>query len=184
LADRAGDGGQTAKFVNYWLEQRQDLDPQVLALELTLARLNLLSKRAATWAAESHGVTATDYSLMAVIKRGREGRPIGPSDLAKLFKLMPSVITYRVNQLVERGLVHRADKPGDRRAILLHVTDKGAAMVDSILTALAGRLGDGLSALDDFPDGRERFQTLLGALVRRLEERDGTAVVPPSEPAD
>ena len=184
MADRSDDGGRTAKFVNYWLEQRQDLDPQVLALELTLARLNLLSKRAATWAAETHGITATDYSLLAVIKRGREGRPIGPSDLAKLFNLMPSVITYRVNQLVERGLVHRAAKPGDRRAILLHATDKGAAMVDAILTALAGRLGEGVAALDAFPEGRDRFQLLLGVLVRRLEELEAEAAAPQSEGRD
>ncbi|MEO6338855.1 MAG: MarR family transcriptional regulator [Caulobacteraceae bacterium] len=178
MADNA-DGGPTALFVDYWLQQRQDLDPQVLALELTLARLNLLSKRSATWVAEAHGVTATDYSLMAVIKRGKDGKPIGPSDLAKLFNLRPSVITYRVNQLVERGLVRRADKPGDRRAILLHLTDKGAVMVDAILGSLANHLSNGLDALDGLPGGRDGFLDLLSALVRRLEQLE-TAANPPS----
>jgi DNA-binding MarR family transcriptional regulator len=174
-ARRPSRKGHTGAFVDYWLDRRPDLDEGDLATALTVARIGLMDQKAVDRAAQSCGVTGQDYSLLTVIQRGRAGEAIRPSDLSKLFDLPPSVITYRITQLVERGLVGRAAKPGDRRAILLHLTKAGERVVSGVMTEIAERMGKRLAALDDLPGGRDTLLELLGALAERWEaiEADG-----------
>lgn len=164
--------GPAAEFTRYWLQRRPDLEPDALAMALTLARAHLLDMKSVSRIAERHDVTSTDYSLMATIQRGRRQGPIRPSDLSRMFNLQPSLVTYRIGQLVERGLVERAPMTGDRRVVLLALTPQGAAIVDAIVTAIAERAGERMAALDAFPDGRRTLQQLLSAVVKRWEQLD------------
>ena len=54
------------------------------------------------------------------------------SQLAEDLLMTPSSASRMIDGLVERGLVERRESPADRRARTLHVTDKGAAMLDEI----------------------------------------------------
>lgn len=159
-------------FARFWLEQRPDLNPQVLMLELTMARLNLLSIKSVDRIAARHGISAADYLFMSAISRGRPDGPMRPSDLGKLFGLQPSVVTYRVNQLVERHLVDRNTKTDDRRVILLSLTQRGSKTVHEIMTALVLRLDERLASVDGFTQGRRTLQELLGALAADWERLD------------
>jgi DNA-binding MarR family transcriptional regulator len=169
-------------FAQYWLEQRPDLNPQVLALELTMARLNLMSIKSMDRIAARHGISAADYLFMSAISRGRPDGPLRPSDLGKIFGLQPSVVTYRVSQLVERQLVDRNIKTEDRRVILLSLTERGLQVVQDIMTSLVLRLDERLKSLDNFPNGRGNLQQLLGALAFGWEQLDmkeyAAAIVP------
>jgi DNA-binding MarR family transcriptional regulator len=90
------------------------------------------------------------------------------------------VVTYRVNQLVERGMVDRNTKPDDRRVILLSLTPAGMAIVDAVMTTMVAKLGDRLSAVDEFPGAREQLQRLLSALARRWEQLDAQELLAPA----
>lgn len=175
----------SSTLVGFWLEQRPDLNPEVLALELTLARLNLLSIKSMDRLAAARGISAADYLFMSAISRGRPDGAMRPSDLGKLFGLQPSVVTYRLNQLVERRLVHRAINADDRRVILLSLTERGRQLVNEVMTAQVQRLDECLKSVDAFQGGRRTLQELLGALALGWERLDAVelAVTPDSEPA-
>jgi DNA-binding MarR family transcriptional regulator len=163
--------GPAAEFTRYWLARRPDLDPDALALAMTLARAFLLDMKNVSAIAERHGLTSTDYSLMATIQRGRREGPIRPSDLSRMFNLPRSLVTYRIGQLEQRGLVART--PGaDRRVVQLGLTATGAEGVDAIVTEIAARAAERMGALDAFPGGRTTLQRLLSALIQRWEQLD------------
>lgn len=164
--------GPAAEFTRYWLTRRPDLDPQALALAMTLARAHLLDMKNVSRIAEAHGLTSTDYSLMATIQRGRREGPIRPSDLSRMFNLPPSLVTYRIDQLARRGLVERSAGTGDRRVVLLGLTREGAGIVDAIVSRIAERAGERMAALDGVAGGRDALQHLLSALVQRWEQLD------------
>lgn len=168
-------------FAKYWLEQRPDLNPQVLTLELALARLNLLSIKSVDRVASRYAVSAADYLFMAAISRGRLDGPARPSDLGKFFGLQPSVVTYRVSQLVERQLVDRNTKPEDRRVIELSLTRRGTQIVHEIMTALVAQLDERLKSVDEIAHGRRTLQALLGAFLTGWERLDAKECAATSE---
>ncbi len=52
-----------------------------------------------------------------------------PGELADHEKVQPPSMTRVIAALAERGLVLRAPRPGDRRQVMLTVTDQGTAVV-------------------------------------------------------
>ena len=155
-------------FVEYWQGQRPDLDPDVLALELTLTRLQLILLASSARLAEEQGLGPQDYGLIAEIRRGMDGVPVRPSDLKKIFRIERSAITYRIDRLVELGYVTRATKPDDRRAIELSVTEAGVAVTDAIMTKLTKRLEDCVEAMGASAQDRKQLLGLLRGLERQM----------------
>ncbi len=131
--------------------------------------------------AEAEGITATDFQIMGVIKRGGTEGPIRPSDLWKLFSLTPGAITYRINRLFEMGLVERQGQSGDRRVILLNLTPSGAAKVDAVMTGYSDLLDGKLAAVDEVPGGREALTRLLRTLARAWEDEEADDAPEPLE---
>ena len=163
-------------FVEYWQGQRPDLDPDVLALELTLTRLQLILLSSSARLAEEQGLGPMDYGLIAEIRRGMNGTPVRPSDLKKIFRLERSAITYRIDRLVELGYVTRATKPDDRRAIELSVTEAGVAVTDAIMTKLTKRLEDCVEAMGASAQDRKQLLGLLRGLERQMTLIEGPAL--------
>lgn len=172
MSDNDADEGRTTQFVSYWLTQRPDLDSDSLALQLTVARIGLLSRRTLSSLAEAEGITAIDFNIMGAIKRASHAGPVHPSDLGKLFSLTSSTISYRTDRLFERGLVDRLGQAGDRRVIQLRLTPAGEAKVDKVMTGYTAVLNDKLRAVDSRPNGRRDLILLLGALARAWEESE------------
>jgi DNA-binding MarR family transcriptional regulator len=78
-------------------------------------------------------------------------------------------MTNRVDRLAARGLVHREPDPGDRRGVLVQLSEDGRTRVDAALSALLTNeraLLTGLGATD-----RRQLANLLRALVRPFDER-------------
>ena len=71
-------------------------------------------------------------------------------------------MTNRIDRLVARGWVERRPDPGDRRGVLVHLTDSGRATVDSALADLLVKERDILSGLTTA--GSRKLATLLREL--------------------
>lgn len=65
--------------------------------------------------------------LFAVNTAGAAGVPMG--SLAALYAVDPSVITYRIKRLEQRGAVSREVHPGNRRYIHVLITDEGRRLL-------------------------------------------------------
>ena len=102
---------------------------------------------------------------------GTVGRTDGlrPSDLADALRIAPRSATEVVDALVERSLVTRTPDPGDRRAVVVRLTDAGRTALAQVEAARASDAERLFARLDD----AERAD--LARLLRRLVEEEGPA---------
>lgn len=73
-------------------------------------------------------VSHLDYGILMLLAQTPE-RVQRMSVLATIFGVDPSNITYRVRRMEPRGLVERSTDPTDGRAVFVHLTDEGLALV-------------------------------------------------------
>jgi DNA-binding MarR family transcriptional regulator len=76
-------------------------------------------------------------------------------------------MTNRVDRLVARGFVERHRAVGDRRGVIVRLTDEGRATVDAAPAELLADESELLVELD--PAERESLAGLLRRLLRSLE---------------
>ncbi len=160
-----------------------DLDATAFAVHLQIQQINLLSIRATNRIAEKFSIDSLDMSVLLAIRREQRSRPVRPSDLWRLFDLVPSAITYRVDRLFGLGYVVRLPDPEDRRALYLKLTPKGEAAVLTVVREFNTIAVNKLSEVDKIAGGRAKLQKLLAAVLRQWQESEpaprATAAVRP-----
>jgi DNA-binding MarR family transcriptional regulator len=105
------------------------------------------------------GLTPAQERALRLITRGDE--PPRMTELADRLGIVPRSLTTVVDALEEAGLVRREIDPRNRRAILLRLTDQGAAVRDGLREARR-RAAEDLFA----PLTAEERKTLAGLLAR------------------
>ena len=92
------------------------------------------------------------------------------SALSGVLKVSNGNVTGIIDRLVEDGLVVREKVPGDRRASLARLTEKGCAEFARQAEAHEGWVDQ---LLKDVPKGRaERLSTLLAEVAKSIEEKE------------
>jgi DNA-binding MarR family transcriptional regulator len=92
--------------------------------------------------------------------------PTTQRDLAASLGVTPRNVTGLVDALVETGFVTREPHPGDRRAVLVALTDHGRAVVEQMARDHAGLAETLFGGLD--PAVFEGFRAGLDAVIERL----------------
>jgi len=105
------------------------------------------------------GLTPAQERALRLITRGDE--PPRMTELAERLGIVPRSLTTVVDALEEAGLVRREIDPRNRRAILLRLTDQGAAVRDGLREARR-RAAEDLFA----PLSADDRKTLAGLLTR------------------
>ena len=165
--------GRMAKAVR--LTQTPDYeDPVQLADQLY--RLTRRLRRAQAERLAPLGLTPAQERALRLITRGDE--PLRMTELADRLGIVPRSLTTVVDALEEAGLVRREIDPRNRRAILLHLTDEGAAVRDGLREARRRAAEDLFAPLS--ADDRKTLAGLLTLLdsTGEPESRPG----PPSRP--
>jgi DNA-binding MarR family transcriptional regulator len=80
------------------------------------------------------GLTAAEINALANLADGR-GRTA--SQLAAAVGTRPTTLTSVLDRLERRGHLTRGANPGDRRSVLIELTDSGRAAADTIRRAFA-----------------------------------------------
>ena len=89
-------------------------------------------------------LTASEINALANLA-DREGRTV--SQLGAAVGARPTTLTSVLDRLERRGHITRGTRPGDRRSVLIELTDSGraaAAVITQTLTDLEARALDGL----------------------------------------
>jgi DNA-binding MarR family transcriptional regulator len=129
-------------------ESARDREEHALWRILFMSMIHLLNTVEADVKADSD-LTLLDLGTLFVLAHAEHGRPMG--QVAALFGVDPSVITYRVKRLEDRGYATRSPSPTDRRVTHAHITGPGrdalrasrAAMLASARTHLFAHLEPG-----------------------------------------
>jgi DNA-binding MarR family transcriptional regulator len=86
------------------------------------------------------------------------------SELSGYLHIAPRSTTEVVDALQTRGLVERQPDPGDRRATLVEVTERGASVLDSI------RVARGTEAERAFDRLSQADRATLARILRKLRD--------------
>jgi DNA-binding MarR family transcriptional regulator len=120
--------------------------------------------RAAAWLAKQVeiGLASADISLPQYRVLGLlDESPAVSSDLAERLAVRPPSVTAIVDGLVTRGLVERRHVAADRRLVDHVLTAAGHRALAQADSAVALRLGDIASCLEDEGDRRQAFDGLF-----------------------
>lgn len=139
------------------LTQPKSLDDMLLYV---LWQLQAAARRPVVRLCEAEfGITRREWRMLAQLAVS-EG--MLSSALAERAELDRAQTSRAVSALVQKGLVARTPRPGNRREVLLHLTGRGRALYDALLPRVAAINQELLSVLN------ESEVATLEALVQRL----------------
>jgi DNA-binding MarR family transcriptional regulator len=123
-------------LVAAWRRERPDLDTAPMEVLSRVSRLahHLDRRRAAAFSA--HGLERWEFDVLAALRRSGAPYQLTPGQLLRETLVTSGTMTNRVDRLVDRNLVSRYDHPGDRRGVLVRLTDQGRESVDAALADL------------------------------------------------
>jgi DNA-binding MarR family transcriptional regulator len=81
------------------------------------------------------GLTPAQGRALRLIARSEDEEPLRMTELADRLGIVPRSVTTVIDALEEAGLVRREIDPRNRRAILLRLTERGAAVRDDLREA-------------------------------------------------
>jgi DNA-binding MarR family transcriptional regulator len=111
------------------------------------------------------GLTPAQERALRMITRSEE--PLRMTDLADHLGIVPRSLTTVIDALEEAGLVRREIDPHNRRAIRLHLTDRGLSVRDDMREARRRAAEDLFAPLS--PDDRQTLGELLALLDNKSE---------------
>ncbi len=139
------------------LTQPKSLDDMLLYV---LWQLQAAARRPVVRLCEAEfGITRREWRMLAQLADS-EGMP--SSALAERAALDRAQTSRAVSALVQKGLVVRTPRPGNRREVLLHLTERGRALYAALLPRVAAINQELLSVLS------ETEVATLELLVQRL----------------
>jgi DNA-binding MarR family transcriptional regulator len=97
-----------------------------------VVRLDMLVTRVLDALVEPHGVTVSDYLVLALVRRGRSS----PVELCRVLGRTTGGMSLTLDRLVTAGWVERRPDPGDRRRIVVRLTAAGQARARAVNRAL------------------------------------------------
>lgn len=161
--------------------RRRDTRREQLIAEITneLRRYAVDAQHVGHAFANLHGLGATDlHALIAVMDAELQGEPITPGRLGEKLDLSSGSVTALLDRLERAGHVRRDRTPTDRRKVLVHYADRGAAVAAEFFRPLGRRTDAVMSEFtDDDLEIVHRFVTAIRATLR--EHRDAVRAARP-----
>ncbi|HZC31819.1 MAG TPA: MarR family transcriptional regulator [Candidatus Bathyarchaeia archaeon] len=158
-------------FTDRLIDRLSELQPELEMADLQVtARLSRLGRHVALRDEEVFGRLDLNRGEVGVLSALRVAGPphrLSPTGLGKGLMLSSAGVTSRLDRLERRGLVARLPDPGDRRGVIVELTDRGAELVDAAVRANVANGRQLLSRLE--PDEIQAFETLLRKVLAGLE---------------
>ncbi|HEY5515854.1 MAG TPA: MarR family transcriptional regulator [Pengzhenrongella sp.] len=155
------------RIVAAWQRERPDLDVEPLTVLSRVTRLarHLDLARRASFA--RHDLEPWEFDVLSALRRAGEPYSLSPGALLTQTLVTSGTMTNRIDRLAEHGLVLRLPSPGDRRGVLVQLTERGRTQVDAAMSELLDVELALLAALAR--TDRARLATLLRAVITPLD---------------
>lgn len=109
-------------------------------------------------------LTMPQAQALGVLRRG----PLCTGELAAVLQISAPAVTQLTNRLTRKQLIERRMADGDRRSVIVMLTDRGRRAVDTFRERRNTIFGGALSHLGD--EDREQVVSALAKMVKALEE--------------
>jgi DNA-binding MarR family transcriptional regulator len=163
-AQPASAGDEVDRIVIAWARERPDLDVAPLQVLSRVSRLARHLDLARSAAFAERGLELWEFDVLSALRRSGPPYQLSPGQLVSQTLVTSGTMTNRVDRLTGRGFVERRPDPGDRRGVIVTLTEAGRETVDAALADLLSRERELLARLS------ARDRDLLAALLRALLE--------------
>lgn len=114
---------------------------------------------------EETGISDTDFRVLeALLHKG----PLPVNTIGPKVHLTPGSISVAVDRLLEKGLVSRAERPGDRRVRIVALTKSGKDLIVPIFRKHAAEIGR------VFADANAKELQILESVLKKAGRRAKT----------
>jgi DNA-binding MarR family transcriptional regulator len=155
------------RIVSAWRRERPDLDVEPLTVLSRVTRLARHLDLARRSSFARHYLEAWEFDVLSALRRDGPPYRLSPGTLLTQTLVTSGTMTNRIDRLADRGLVRRRPSPGDRRGVLVELTDEGRTRVDAAMSDLLDVERGLLAGLD--ASGRGRLADLLRDVVAPLD---------------
>jgi DNA-binding MarR family transcriptional regulator len=161
----------TDALLDRWttVRSRQEMEPYQVTTRIS--RIALHVARHQEEAFGRFGLNRGEVGVLAALRFAGPKQQLSPTRLFKGLMLSSAGITSRLDRLERRGYVKRRRDPGDRRGVLVELTDAGRGVLELAISANSGREKDLLANLTK-PE-QKALATLLKKLLAGLEPGSG-----------
>lgn len=121
------------RILEQWHDVRPDLDSSPIAVIGRLSRLSAIVDRRLAENFAHHDLEAWMYDVLATLRRSGPPYELTAGELLEQSMVTTGAMTNRVDRLEQRGLVERSAVPGDRRKVLVRLTESGLELVDEVV---------------------------------------------------
>ncbi|MCX4528168.1 MULTISPECIES: MarR family winged helix-turn-helix transcriptional regulator [unclassified Streptomyces] len=153
-------------ILGQWTAERPDLTEDLWPIE-TLARVQrmnrIIEKGLKAFAAE-RGLEVGEFDVLATLRRSGPPYALTAGALIGAAMVTSGAITHRIDRMEAKGLVERVRDEGDRRSVLIRLTDRGREVMEELMDAHLRHYAELLAPLD-----RETCATVATALRTLLE---------------
>lgn len=146
-----------------WARELPDLDTRGMAILGRARRLTLLARPQIDAVLAKHGLDAGEADVLFTLLRSGPPYRLRPTELFRSMMVSSGGMTHRLNRLGQAGLIARCPAEGDRRSLLVELTDIGRQKAEMAFRedmVLEAELLRGIS---------DEEQAQLADLLRRLE---------------
>jgi DNA-binding MarR family transcriptional regulator len=151
------------------LRERQDASRHPVDTTFELAELLIYAarrlRRGSTAQLAPLGLTNAQARVLAIVATA--GRPLRMAEIAARLEVVPRSVTTMVDGVEAAGLIVRSADPDDRRSVLVNLTARGHALLESLERARRVTAENVFGRLADHE--RADLARLLGALCHRDE---------------
>jgi DNA-binding MarR family transcriptional regulator len=141
---------------------------RAMAAVTSVMRVQQILLSAVDGALRPHGLTFARYEALVLLTFSRRGL-LPMRVMGERLQLHPTSVTNIVDRLQADGLVRRTPHPTDRRAILVGITEAGAAVLEKATESVTG-IDFGLRGLA--PEQETQLTELLGQVRRAAGDFD------------
>jgi DNA-binding MarR family transcriptional regulator len=171
--DGAAPAGEAEDSVEAHVEssvaQWPQIDPEVEAIVIRLNRADRYLVKAATVSLDRVGLAYEEFKVLILLHDG----PRSHGSLCRELLVSSGVMTNRLDKLERAELLLRKPDPGDRRGVLLELTQGGRERLDAYIDLGAKRERELLEVLS--PDEKQALNELLRKLIGGLQSELGPA---------
>lgn len=153
-------------IVDAWARERPDLDASPMHVLSRISRVALHLDRLRKKAFSDHALEGWEFDVLSALRRAGAPYELSPGQLTAETMVTSGTMTNRVDRLERRGYVSRHRAPGDRRGVIVRLTDTGRATVDAALDALLQAEHELLAGLP--PSDQRSVADALRTLSRSL----------------
>lgn len=156
-----------ARVVNQWKSEYPEVDASPMYVLARMMRLNTQINKTLSANFGRFGLATGDFDVLATLRRSGVPYALRPTELTRSSMLTSGTMTSRLDKLERLGLVRREANPNDRRALMIHLTDAGRALVEKVASKHFELEAEMLKALA--PEDREALEGILERWSHRLE---------------